>query len=850
MTTININKLNETAREYIATLDAEEHAKVLRQLDHEYQLTTQGQLDYIEKSKKSADKGQATNVTAVRKHMGVAIELLSASISAWAQAANSGKAGKKHNLIKYLDRLSADQIALITVKHSFNIMLSDSMYTRTAFKIGDEIACELQFKDFIKDAGDYGNRKMDHVLEQAKYKKDSKQYAKKATAAHLNKSGIEAIAVEMSETDKVSIGILLINMLVETGVLVFAEKGDDKFGTVKVLRPGVDLAAAIAESHGVLQLVSHVLEPMLCRPVPWSGVRDGGYFTVAKQHRVMMKRVGGTYLDELAERDLDAVHKAMNAVQSTPWAINNDVLNVVKQLFDERASGVASLPSFYDEEKPAYPEQLNGKDKSEWTDEDYTALRAWIASCDDTERDNRSAAGKRLALGATVDMACKLRDEDELYFPVQLDSRGRMYTLGSGLNPQGDDVSRGLLQFANAMSINDEQDDIYFQLHITGMYGYDKVTIADRVEWISNNMENIIRTESDPLDTVEWWGAADKPFQFLAAVIDYARFKREGFGYLSALPVQFDGSCNGLQNFSAMLKDEVGGAATNLTPGDKPSDIYQLVADVVSEMCHRDLFSSEEEVVAMAQAWIDYGITRKVCKRPVMTLAYGASKYGFTEQIFNDTVLMWRKDSSKKHLLAGVKQRPMAMYLADKIWSGVGKVVVKAAEAMAWLQDVAKQLGDAKLPVYWTTADGLPVMQFYKKQKMKRIKVTFASATIFSSIKEDTDDVDVRKQANGIAPNVIHSFDATHMRMTINRCVDEGIGSFSMIHDSYGCHVGAAWKMSQLLREAFVDMYSVNRLELFKQEAEDILGSKIESQLPEEGNLDLSLVLESDFFFS
>jgi DNA-directed RNA polymerase len=36
--------------------------------------------------------------------------------------------------------------------------------------------------------------------------------------------------------------------------------------------------------------------------------------------------------------------------------------------------------------------------------------------------------------------------------------------------------------------------------------------------------------------------------------------------FVSHLPVAFDGSCNGLQNYSMMLRDEVGGAATNLVP--------------------------------------------------------------------------------------------------------------------------------------------------------------------------------------------------------------------------------------------------------------------------------------------
>ena len=41
---------------------------------------------------------------------------------------------------------------------------------------------------------------------------------------------------------------------------------------------------------------------------------------------------------------------------------------------------------------------------------------------------------------------------------------------------------------------------------------------------------------------------------------------------------------------------------------------------------------------SLAAEWLAYGITRKVTKRPTMTLSYGAKKFGFTEQILEDTI--------------------------------------------------------------------------------------------------------------------------------------------------------------------------------------------------------------------
>lgn len=46
--------------------------------------------------------------------------------------------------------------------------------------------------------------------------------------------------------------------------------------------------------------------------------------------------------------------------------------------------------------------------------------------------------------------------------------------------------------------------------------------------------------------------------------------------YMSHLPVHMDGSCNGLQHYAALGRDEAGGKAVNLLPSDKPQDVYKV----------------------------------------------------------------------------------------------------------------------------------------------------------------------------------------------------------------------------------------------------------------------------------
>ena len=130
----------------------------------------------------------------------------------------------------------------------------------------------------------------------------------------------------------------------------------------------------------------------------------------------------------------------------------------------------------------------------------------------------------------------------------------------------------------------------------------------------------IVRCSEDPLSEM-WWTEADKPFQFLAFVHDWSGYLKEGRGYESRLPVQMDGSNNGLQHFSALMLDPLGAGLTNLTPSKSPQDVYAAVADEVKSLVQADADTGDRTAIG----WLDWGITRKLVKRPVMILPYGGT---------------------------------------------------------------------------------------------------------------------------------------------------------------------------------------------------------------------------------
>ena len=86
--------------------------------------------------------------------------------------------------------------------------------------------------------------------------------------------------------------------------------------------------------------------------------------------------------------------------------------------------------------------------------------------------------------------------------------------------------------------------------------------------------------------------------------------------------------------------------------------------------------------------------------------------------------------------------------------------------------------------------------------------------------------------------------------MTVNKCLDVGIKDFAMVHDSYGTHSPNMEKMSELLREAFVEMYQDNDvLGQLRTHTEKVLQCEVPKP-PEIGELEIDKVLKSKYFFA
>lgn len=156
--------------------------------------------------------------------------------------------------------------------------------------------------------------------------------------------------------------------------------------------------------------------------------------------------------------------------------------------------------------------------------------------------------------------------------------------------------------------------------------------------------------------------------------------------------------------------------------------------------------------------------------------------------------------------------------------------------------------------MFWTTPLGFPVVQPYRRAKGEQVNIWFAGERIRLSLRVESRDVDKKKHALSVAPNYVHSMDATHLMMVVNRLRDAGITrSFAMIHDSFGVHACDVDELHFAIRDEFIKLYSDDQLlRVYQSTLPALPGAQWENVPvpPEAGDLDLEEVRDADFFFA
>lgn len=709
-------------------------------------------------------------------------------------------------------------------------------------RIGTRIEDEIRMREFQAREP----RLYDWMTERFKERgSEDYRHKRRVMMAALRRANSEETRRRWDTKIRAGLGLLLLDCFMQAGMIEKVHQMGQK-GRSEVfitLTPEIQQALSLRDAAG-REMLQPWFKPTLDIPLDWVDPEEGGYHL---HDLPLMKTRRRQDIERLRAADLSIVYSAINALQRTPWAINDDVL-VTAEMLMERQVPCEGLPIMSMLDAPQRPDlppmgtELNDEQIA-MLREFKSARRFWFS----LEATRRSKSTQALQI---LEIARELAPEGRFYFPHQLDYRGRAYAVPLQLNPQGNDLAKGMLKFAEGRPLG-EMGGFWLAVHGANTWGQDKGPLSGRVDWVLENSDWIEACGRDPISNREWMDAdgGKKPWQFLAFACEWFRFVASGESpdFVSHLPVSLDGSCNGLQHFSAMLRDPVGAKATNLTNAPEQHDIYTEVAKVTERRVHEALDESAVDR-EIGGRWLQFGITRKVVKRPVMTTPYGATQIGMKDMVLDDVIKV-----DKTGFDWGPKSWSTAAWLAGHIYKAIGETVSAAQEAMGFLQGAAVALAREEKPIAWTTPAGLPVVQYIQASKsfvidttlLGRVKLSYASSIA---------KLDKRRQKTSIAPNFVHSYDAAHLMLTVVATELE-LGrqvSWAMVHDSFGTHAGDVQAMSVILRKEFVRMYEgqfplEDLAESVRASLKDPLACPVPPRL---GTFDVREVGKAEFFFA
>ena len=656
---------------------------------------------------------------------------------------------------------------------------------------------------------------------------------------------LAGLSAQMRVADRLQLGAKLIELLIEsTGAFHLRKEYRGKHDTPVLLEAADELLALVQKSADVFSVLSPQYQMMVIPPRNWTHLYNGGYILPLTSLHPPLVKQRRAELKQIQQYDLSAVYQSVNTIQRTRWRINTRILEVAQALWD-MGGGIAGIPEADDRTPPKPP--VDSDEFPQWKQNHPVEYRRWADAAQAVYKHNRTVGAARIRVSYQLRIARENMGFSRLYFPHTCDFRGRVYPLPSYVNPQSDDLGKSLLQFADCKKLG-SQGGYWLSVHVANCAGVDKVAFEDRVRWVREHEDEIRQYAADPLGHLGW-ADMDSPFQFLAACFEYAGFLKQGEEFCSRLPIAMDGTCNGLQHLSAMLRDEVGGEAVNLVPSAAPHDIYTAVLEKLREILTDMSQTAENDSDRVkAAGWLPY-LTRTIVKRPVMTTPYGVSAFGIRDQVLEQVLASGLFTGSVFPYV------DWARFLVTPLQRAIAEVIVAAPLAMGWLQTSARIICDAdknQQGISWEVpGSGFPVIQRYRAPRGSLVNVFIGKQRIRVCDGElDEQRLDVRRQLNGISPNVIHSLDASMMMLTVNKLRAQGLRHFALIHDSYGAHACDIPILNQVLREQFAAIYcSHDVLKELKDRWEQKFGITL-PELPEHGSLDPGMVNYSRYFFA
>jgi DNA-directed RNA polymerase len=204
--------------------------------------------------------------------------------------------------------------------------------------------------------------------------------------------------------------------------------------------------------------------PMIVPPLPWITWTSGGYL----QYRAVAVRIHHNMehrdLINTADRanHLTYCLRTLDILGATPWMINFSVYKVAAHYWNLGIEA-PGIPSLHKPPPLPIPDDLETS---------FASKRAYKKQCAARDRLIRNNFSNRCDVNYKLDIARSFLGET-IYFPHNVDFRGRAYPLPPHLNHMGNDLCRGLLKFQERKPLG-ERGLWWLKVQISNLAGNDK----------------------------------------------------------------------------------------------------------------------------------------------------------------------------------------------------------------------------------------------------------------------------------------------------------------------------------------------------------------------------------------
>lgn len=770
------------------------------------------------------------------------IEGMSTAYEEVDQMMNSTAGHKTQSWLYILPLVTAEQASIIAV----NKILSycglpnryENGYTILCREVAEALRTQVKYENWKVQSKEENKGKLDKKGKP--FRQSPAQMLIAQNKGHINRNKLARwekkfdnyVDIVWSEEDLMNVGAKVISVVCLASPDIFNfNQHTQKGKTLRTVGLTESAWKMYSDTEEFAEVQRPFLLPTLIKPVPYryeGNHIEGGYHFIQTPFFSRGIHAHTSGVPQSASQDLlDSV----NTIQNTAWKINPFILAVLEMVYGTGAEvkGVGYAC------RRALPDRISKEAFAELSKEDKISFKAKLK---ETEGTIASERGQHSAFTRKLMIAHKLSPHAEFFYPHFADWRGRLYPVPSELTPQGDKVSKALLLFANGMALGDTGLR-RLKIHAANTYGMDKESLDVREQWATDNLLMMSETSSNPL-TQRAWMEAEEPFNFLAVAKELAEATQldDPSQFVSYIATAWDGTINGQQILSMIGRDLKGAMATNCTANNDRQDLYSEVATIVIGILGTNASSCAISAEWYALLKDDARKARDVVKQPVMTTCYGVTRKGIEDQLLNN-----------KHCngFTSGTAVDVSKVLTLVILEAMRSVNGKAVEIMDYFQAVSVALCEANLPMQWVTPNGLKVTQAYWQTNDRRVQ------TVFGEIRLEKEDKDLglipMRTANGSSPNIIHSFDAAMLQMTVTKLAKKGHESFAMIHDSYGMHAGNAEELNVALREVALDIFGKDVMADLHRQLQANTNIKLPMP-PRLGDYDINEILNAEYFFS